>query len=72
MLYVFSGKVCKAYEKDVSGHKGILVKVAQNRLCPFFHTQLFSCCTRTDFQTRRDASNLKKNLKKNTAKELFL
>ena len=41
--YVFSGNICKAYEKDVSGHEGILVKVPQNRLCPFFHSQLFSC-----------------------------
>lgn len=64
-LYVFSGKVCEAYEKDVSGHKGILVKVAQNRLCPFFHTQLFSCCRETDcFQTRGDAPNIKKKIKK--------
>lgn len=42
-MYVFSGKICKAYEKDVSGHEGILVKVAWNRLGPCFQTQLFSC-----------------------------
>ena len=34
-LYLFSGKMCRAYEKYVSGHGGILVKVAQNRLWLF-------------------------------------
>lgn len=61
-LYIFSGKMCRACKKDVSGHEGILVKIAQNRL-RFRCTQVFSSCRRTDFfQTRWDASNLYKAL----------
>ena len=45
---------CVQWKTDTSGCEGILVKVAQNRLRPFFH--LLNCFPSAEDQTRGDAS----------------